>query len=143
MHNADRIKINPQTDIQSEEHIRWMVDSFYNKAVEDPVIGPVFDAVVDDWEIHLPTMYQFWGRLILGVGNYNGNPLQKHFHLPLDQTHFSRWIELFVLTIDENFSGPRAEATKKLAKNIAGTFQLRLGISPESNEWETIHYTRH
>ncbi|PIQ99016.1 MAG: sec-independent protein translocase TatC [Nitrospinae bacterium CG11_big_fil_rev_8_21_14_0_20_45_15] len=122
-------------DIRSEENIRWMVDSFYSKARDDDLIGPIFDEAISDWEKHLPTMYRFWGRLLLGVENYYGNPLQKHFPLPLDQTHFSRWIELFVSTIDENFSGPKAEAAKKLAQNIAGTFQLRLGICTESDEW--------
>ncbi|MFT4580014.1 MAG: hemoglobin [Nitrospinales bacterium] len=129
-------------DIQSPTDIRLLVDSFYGKARQDELLAPIFDHAITDWEHHLPTMYQFWERLLLGSTDYNGNPFSKHLNLSLDSEHFVRWLELFNQTLDENFSGTKTEETKRLASNIAGSFQLRMGITPTNNNYETINYSR-
>lgn len=129
------------SDIESQESIRFMVDSFYNDVRQDEFIGPIFEQVIHDWEAHLPAMYQFWERLLFGSGNYKGNPFQKHVNLPVGKEHFARWLELFTQTIDRNFSGPRAEQAKNLARNIASTFQLRLGIIPDEVEHALSDYS--
>ena len=68
-----------QNDIQSPTDIRLLVDSFYSKARQDELLAPIFDHAISDWEHHLPTMYQFWERLLLGSTDYNGN-LDQHPH---------------------------------------------------------------
>lgn len=129
-------------DIQSGEGIRLMVDSFYSNARLDPLLGPVFEEAISDWQDHLPTMYQFWERLLFGFSDYEGNPFQKHLSLPVEAKHFTAWVRIFIQIIDENFSGPKAEEAKRLARNIAGSFQLRMGISPENHDFEAITYSR-
>jgi hemoglobin len=129
-------------DIDSDENIRLMVDSFYRNVRKNEVLGPIFEEVVSDWDKHLPTMYQFWGRLILGTSDYNGNPFEKHVDLPVGKEHFASWIKLFVQNIDEHFSGPKAEHTKRQARTIADTFQLRLGINLDGLEYAVHNYTR-
>ncbi len=131
-----------QHDIQSPTDIRLLVDSFYNKARQDELLAPIFDHAISDWEHHLPTMYQFWERLLLGSTEYNGNPFSKHLNLSLENFHFTRWLKIFNQTLDENFSGTKTEETKRLARNIAGSFQLRMEITPEGNDFETINYSR-
>jgi hypothetical protein len=42
--------------------------------------------------------------------------------LPVGKAHFDRWLELFLETVDENFSGPKAEEAKGRALSIADTF---------------------
>ncbi len=128
-------------DIQTQKDIRNLVDSFYGHARRDPLLGPVFEEAIHNWQEHLPTMYQFWERLLLGASDYNGNPFQKHLHLALDKYHFTRWLELFFQTIDENFSGAKAEEAKKLARSIADSFQLRMGINPENHIHEINKYS--
>jgi hemoglobin len=129
-------------DVQSSTDIRLLVDSFYSKARQDELLAPIFDHAISDWEHHLPTMYQFWERLLLGSTDYNGNPFSKHLDLSLESEHFTRWLEIFNRTLDENFYGPKTEETKRLARNIAGSFQLRMGITPENNNFEKINYSR-
>ena len=131
-----------QPDIQSPADIRLLVDSFYDKARQDELLAPVFDHAISDWEHHLPTMYQFWERLLLGSTDYNGNPFSKHLNLSLDAEHFVKWLELFNQILDQNFCGPKTEETKRLARNIAGSFQLRMGITPINNDFETLNYSR-
>ena len=130
-----------QHDIQSPTDIRLLVDSFYNKARQDELLNPIFDHAISDWEHHLPTLYQFWERLLLGSTDYNGNPFSKHLNLALNSEHFVRWLELFNQTLDENFSGTKTEETKRQASNIAGSFQLRMGITPANNDIETLNYS--
>ena len=129
-------------DIQSSADIRLLVDSFYSKARQDELLAPIFDHAISDWEHHLPIMYQFWERLLLGSTDYNGNPFSKHLDLSLESEHFTRWLEIFNQTLDENFSGAKTEGTKRLANNIAGSFQLRMGITPANNDFEKIEYSR-
>jgi hemoglobin len=131
-----------QHDIQSPTDIRLLVDSFYSKARQDELLAPIFDRAISDWSHHLPTMYQFWERLLLGSTDYNGNPFSKHLNLSLENFHFTRWLKIFNQTLDENFSGAKTEETKRLARNIAGSFQLRMEITPESNDFEAINYSR-
>jgi Truncated hemoglobins len=60
---------------------------FYGNARQDELLGPIFDEAIDDWKHHLPTMYQFWERLLFGVEEYTGNPFEKHLNLPIQAIH--------------------------------------------------------
>ena len=63
-----------QNDIQSPTGYSAVGQLFfYNKALQDELLSPVFDHVISEWEHHLPIMYQFWARLLLGSTDYNGN----------------------------------------------------------------------
>ena len=64
--------------------------------------------------------------MLLGTGTYRGAPFPKHAVLPVEKAHFDRSLELFLATVDENFSGPKAEEAKGRALSIADTF-ARLG----------------
>jgi len=116
-------------DIASEQDIKTLVDSFYQKVNQDEVLGPVFnDFAKVDWDHHLPTMYKFWSTLLFRTMSYRGKPFPKHAVLPVGQAHFERWVSLFCKTVKENFSGPKATEACNYALSIADTFQTRLGI---------------
>ncbi len=118
---------NSNRDIESEEDVMLMVDSFYEKVRKDKLLGYVFDDFAQvNWESHLPIMYKFWNTLIFGKQTYKGNPFAKHIPLPIDEQHFRQWINLFERNIDEHFSGAVAEKTKFRAKSIAHIFQTKL-----------------
>jgi hemoglobin len=113
-------------DIESREDVVLLVDRFYDRVRRDPLLFPVFAHV--DWPAHLPTMYAFWASLLLGEASYQGNPFQKHMSLALSADHFTKWLELFTLTVRQNFAGPRADEAIGRANTIASLFQHRLGI---------------
>tara|TARA_B110000037_G_scaffold173467_1_gene197320 strand:- start:1180 stop:1584 length:405 start_codon:yes stop_codon:yes gene_type:complete len=121
---------NTRGDIENEADVRRLVDTFYENVREDALIGPIFDDMVKDWNTHLPTMYAFWSRLLLGKEGYAGNPWMKHAQLPVEKAHFTKWLELFMFTIESLFEGPCAEHAKGSAKSIAHSFQVRMGIDP-------------
>ncbi|UII30482.1 group III truncated hemoglobin [Fulvivirga ulvae] len=119
--------MSEQKEIQSREEIKQMVDSFYAKVNEDELLAPVFnDFAGVNWEKHLPVMYDFWSTVLLGEMSYKGNPFLKHIPLPVDRKHFDRWLNLFLETIDEHFTGNIAEEAKHRARSIAGIFQHKL-----------------
>lgn len=113
------------------EDVKQLVDRFYNKANADSLLSPVFnDFAKVDWEKHLPVMYNFWGSILLGTVSYSGQPFPKHMALPVTADHFSRWMDLFLETINENFEGPKAEEAIQRARSIALIFQSRMGLLP-------------
>ena len=113
-------------DIENRQDIQLLVDAFYTKVQADDLLGPVFKHV--DWPHHLPIMYDFWSSMLLGDQTYRGNPLQKHLPLAIQPKHFNQWLKLFHETVDEHFSGEKAEEVKSRSTSIAGIFQVRMGL---------------
>lgn len=119
------------TDILNESDIKLLVDEFYKKVVVDPVIGFIFNDVVKlSWEKHIPVMYSFWSSLLLGTTTYSGNPMVKHMELDkkvaLTKNHFDRWLNLWDVTVNENFKGVNADEARKRAKHIAGIMLFKV-----------------
>jgi hemoglobin len=118
-------------DIQTSADIKTLVDRFYEKVNRDALLGPIFYEVAGvDWPSHLATLYAFWESMLFGSGTYQGAPFPKHAVLPVQKAHFDRWLELFLATVDEHFSGPKAEEAKGRALSIADTFARRMGVLP-------------
>lgn len=116
-----------RADIASEADIRRLVDTFYNHVNQDALLDPVFNGFAQvDWPRHLPKMYDFWSGLLLGTARYQGRPFPKHLPLPIDATHFQRWVALFQAAVDELFAGPKAEEAKLRGQAIAQVFEARL-----------------
>ena len=119
--------INSQPDIATEADVRLLVDSFYAKVNHDALLSPVFNGFAHvDWPRHLPKMYDFWSDLLLGTARYQGQPCLRHVPLPIDATHFQRWLALFQATVNELFAGPTAEEAKRRGQAIAQVFEARL-----------------
>jgi hemoglobin len=102
---------HPDSGQISEERIRAVVFEFYRRARLDDRIGPVFETHVEDWDVHLAQMVDFWSAALLRSGRYSGNPLQRHRAIPgLKVEHFDRWIALFEATVRELCSASEASA---------------------------------
>jgi hemoglobin len=115
--------------LESRDDIKILVDGFYDKVRKDPLIGPIFNDVAKvDWNEHLPKLYNFWADLLLGEDTYRGRPFPPHMKLNLEFNHFERWLALFVLTVDENFYGLKADEAKGRAVRIAKNFMINLRI---------------
>ena len=116
-------------EIKNLNDIKRMVDTFYDKVNKDKELSYIFnDFAKINWVTHLPIMYSFWSKLLLGEGDYRGNPFQKHIPLPIESHHFDRWVELFKQNIDEQFIGEIAEEAKLRAENIAYVFDNKLSM---------------
>jgi len=123
-----------KADISNFEDIVLFVDGFYSKVNQDELIGPIFDAVITDWNSHLAKMYDFWNAVLFGVAGFKGNPFARHAPLPLQKNHFERWLLLFEQTIDEHFSGELADETKKKAGMMAEMFLSKLSHMKDGSD---------
>jgi hemoglobin len=113
-----------KTDIKNRADIEILVNAFYEKIKLDAGISYFFtDVVKVKWEDHLPKMYSFFENILFSTGDYDGNPMVTHEELHkksvVTQEHFAYWNELFVKTVDELFSGEKAEEIKLRAINIS------------------------
>lgn len=80
----------------TESMIRSLVHAFYARVRRDPVLGPIFNSRVHDWDAHLTTLCKFWSSVTLLTGAYKGRPMVVHAALPdIDASHFARWLALF------------------------------------------------
>ena len=122
-------------DILNPQDVQLMVNTFYHKVQSDSLLGPVFNDIAQvHWDSHLPVMYTFWENLLLGTARYTGRPFPKHAPLPLDPRHFVQWINLFEATVDELFTGDKAEEAKGRARAIALVFMGKMGLLKESED---------
>lgn len=86
----------------TESEISELVDNFYGKIRVDSLVGPIFDAVIQDWDDHLGKMKTFWSSVMLASSTYKGNPMIAHMSLPrLTREHFDRWLSLWRQTTAE------------------------------------------
>ena len=119
-------QIRAETGID-EAMIARLVDGFYERVRTDPLIGPVFNARIEDWAPHLEQMRLFWSSVALMSGAYHGRPMPKHLPLPVDARHFDRWLELFEATARELCPPVAADHFIERARRIAES--LELGIA--------------
>ncbi|HTJ64417.1 MAG TPA: group III truncated hemoglobin [Alphaproteobacteria bacterium] len=118
--------IRAETGI-SEAMIDALVERFYGRVRKDPLLGPIFAERIADWGPHLATMKRFWSSVTLMSGTYHGQPMQKHFPLPIDRHHFDRWLALFKATAIEVCPLPAARHFMERADRIAES--LEIGIA--------------
>lgn len=116
-----------KTDVLNLDDVKKLVDNFYEKARENELLAPVFDAIIkDNWEAHLEKMYRFWQTILLETPTYSGSPFLKHANLPIAKEHFEAWIKLFNETIDSTFEGEKAEEAKTRAFKMGEMFQYKM-----------------
>lgn len=119
--------MNTPKDISNLDDIKLVVDTFYSKVRKDDLIGPIFNEKIgNQWPEHLARMYRFWQTILLEEHTYSGSPFPPHAHLPIGKEHFSRWMELFIATVDSLFKGSLAEEAKMRAEKMAEMFNYKI-----------------
>jgi len=104
--------------------LRALVHGFYSKVRGDPLLGPVFAARITDWEPHLERMVAFWSSVALMTGRYHGRPVPAHLPLPINASHFARWLQLFRETAQEVCTPEGATHVIARAERIARSLQI-------------------
>jgi len=116
-----------QREIETIDDVKLLVDSFYRKVREDDLLSDIFNNVIkDNWHKHLSKMYSFWETILLDTHSYLGSPFVPHAKLPVEKEHFDRWLKLFSETVDEYFTGTKAEEAKWRAQRMAEMFQYKI-----------------
>jgi hemoglobin len=123
--------------IENREDIGFMVRTFYNKVRRNDILGPIFNKIVNDWEVHLEHLTDFWEMVLLhsgpGAGKFNPIPVHKEVdnqtENDISEVHFENWLVLWFETLDQYFEGEVAEHAKAHAQKMAYIllFKIREG----------------
>ncbi|NQY84162.1 MAG: group III truncated hemoglobin, partial [Alcanivorax sp.] len=86
-------------DLDSPARIEEMVDAFYQRVLDDPLLAPVFLEVARiDLDQHLPLIAAYWKKMLLGDTAYDRHMIAKHRAVhdkqPLTGAHHERWLAL-------------------------------------------------
>ena len=128
------------TDIAGRGDIAALLRDFYGRAFRDALLGPVFvETARMDLDAHLPVMCDFWETVLFRAGTYRRNALRPHQRLharaDLKPAHFTRWLTLWCVTVDERHAGSKADLAKLQATRIAGAMCRRItgthGVPPD------------
>jgi hemoglobin len=117
----------------TEESIALLIDRFYVRIRQDPVLAEVFEAAIapDEWPEHLSTMRRFWSSVMLTSGLYSGNPVAVHRAVRgLARPMFAHWLTLFDETVGELFAPAIAAQFATKARRIAASLELVLFHKP-------------
>lgn len=122
----------PSTHDDRERAIATLVDRFYTAARSDPLLGPVFERRVSDWDRHLSTMRDFWSSAVCQSGRYAGRPLDVHRRIPeIRAEHFPRWLSLWHETVDEVVHTDMKRPLKEFASRMAAAMPARMDLAPD------------
>lgn len=114
----------------TEEDLNRLVEVFYAAAKTDPLIGPVFNGTVSDWQAHARTVANFWSRSMLGTTRYNGHPFTAHISLGLKSEHFDRWVALFRTSANAVLQPDAAAFAISKVEHMSQCFQTGLFLPP-------------
>ena len=116
--------MRPKTDISNRADIDFLITEFYNKLMVDDLLSHFFTQVVKiDLPAHIPVIADFWDNILFDSMVYRRNAMNPHITMgqksPMEHDHFERWLNLFHATINEHFSGEKADLAINRSKSIA------------------------
>jgi hemoglobin len=105
----------------TEQQLTDVVGWFYARVRRDPLLGPVFERHVADWDAHLHKLVAFWSSVVAGSGRYRGSPMQAHAALgdAITPAMFDRWLELWRETTAKVLPPPQAALMQDRAERMA------------------------
>lgn len=126
-----RLALSPGHPVGVDEPmIETLVHAFYAKVRQDPELGPIFEAAVDDWDEHLTRLCAFWSSVMLMTGRFKGSPMATHAQVEgLQPAHFGRWLELFQATARQVCPPAAADVFTAKANQIGESLKLGLAAS--------------
>ncbi len=119
-------------DISVREDVFTLVSTFYAKVRKDPLLGPIFERKIEDWDAHFERLTDFWETNLFFVRKFKGNPLLKHQEVDreegytINEYHFGVWLNLWFETIDHLFEGEKASIAKNRARNMGSFFHIHM-----------------
>ena len=122
---ATRVDVRSEQTGVTDAMIAALVDTFYARVRNDPLLAPVFGKV-ENWDQHLANLRDFWSSVALMSGRYHGQPMQAHFPLAIEPQHFDRWLALFEQTASDVCPPAAAAIFLEKARRIADSFEMAM-----------------
>jgi hemoglobin len=113
------------TDIKDKSDIKTLVDTFYHRAGEDDLLGPIFSQIADS-DSHKELLYRYWEMALLSETADRREGFPEHIERMFTRQHFIRWLTFFLNTIDTLYKGEMAAKAKIIVIKKSEEFQSRL-----------------
>ena len=119
----------------TNESIAKLMESFYEAIREDKSgLGEIFNNKIgtseEAWDAHKAKIGEFWNGMLIGEGNFRGNPMQAHMNLdPFPPEYFDNWLNLFKKSLDSIYEPEIADMILMRAQMIANRFKSILYAS--------------
>jgi hemoglobin len=123
---------NKKTPLANREDIYLLVTTFYKKIRKEPVLGPIFNSIIVDWESHFEVLTDFWESQLLVRRTYLGNPIEVHQQVDskmnhtITSEHFGLWMNLWFETLDELFTGELVWIAKNRAQKMSTMLFMKI-----------------
>ena len=108
--------------IGGRPRLELFLKNFYATVRVDPLIGPIFEEMIQDWPAHLHKIAEFWSLQMGGPSEYRGGLMARHIPLSLKPGHFDAWLGLWGRSCRAHFDAPEAGELIQLAQ----TFRRRM-----------------
>jgi len=121
-----------KTDIKDRADISRLVRTFYTKIRKHEQLGPIFEKVIVDWEVHFELLTDFWETQLFLKRKYRGNPVKAHQEVDkkvkktITSEHFGLWLNLWFETMDELFEGETTGVAKNRAQKISTMLFMKI-----------------
>ncbi len=102
-----------------------LITPFYARVRRDPLLGPIFNERIQDWDSHLAKITEFWAGMTDGPGLYPGG-MGRHFFLPIDGAHFDAWLAAWDANARTMLAPAEADEISALARRIGDDLQAML-----------------
>lgn len=115
-------------DTINKATIDELMEIFYEQIRHHKELGAIFNAKIstsdEKWAIHKAKISNFWQGMLLGEGDYSGQPMKAHLELPsFPQKLFDEWLKLFEMSLDRVFTEENKAIILQKAQMIAQNFQ--------------------
>lgn len=103
-----------------------VVDDFYTRIQNDPVLKVPFESV-HDWPEHIERLTHFWWIRLGGTAYLftQYNPIIKHYMAGFNKELLSRWLQIFHETLKDNLSPVQAELWTLIAQSIGQSLAIK------------------
>ena len=113
----------------TEAEIRRLIPAFYARVRRDPMLGPVFDGIIDErWPAHIETVISFWLYVTRLDRSYNArNFIPAHIKHPAIRADLiPQWLALFRDAAEDLCSADSAVVLVDIAQRMASSLEISL-----------------
>jgi hemoglobin len=115
------------------EGILKLIKPFYADVRQHEILGPIFNAHIQDWPAHLEKIADFWALQAGGESRYQGGFARAHMGLGLQPGHFQNWIALWEYNNARSLPPQEAAEMNALAHELGRRlFAMTQGQNPHA-----------
>ncbi|APZ44719.1 hypothetical protein BW247_13555 [Acidihalobacter ferrooxydans] len=109
--------------------IRAIVHDFYANVRRDPVLGPRFETIIQDWPAHEAKLTHFWWGALGGpvYARYRYRVVDTHQLIDVESHEIERWLALFTDCLRARLPASEADEWLGRAHAMGGSLTQAVG----------------